>query len=54
MEGMPIFSYKEIIELGQESHKAFSGTDGKLMNLKIDKKSVYLYYVMNHLAHFFL
>ncbi|KAJ6691227.1 ACYL-ACTIVATING ENZYME 16 CHLOROPLASTIC-RELATED [Salix koriyanagi] len=30
MEGIPIFSYKEIIELGQESHKAFSETDGKL------------------------
>ncbi|KAJ6420859.1 hypothetical protein OIU84_028269 [Salix udensis] len=30
MEGIPIFSYKEIIELGQESHKAFSDTDGKL------------------------
>ncbi|KAJ6290086.1 hypothetical protein OIU78_025910 [Salix suchowensis] len=30
MEGIPIFSYKEIIELGQESHKAFLDTDGKL------------------------
>ncbi|KAF9663502.1 hypothetical protein SADUNF_Sadunf17G0057200 [Salix dunnii] len=30
MEGIPIFSYKEIIDLGQESHKAFSDTDGKL------------------------
>lgn len=56
MEGIPIFSYKEIIDLGQESCKAFSDSDdaSKLINLKIIMKSVYMYYVTNHLAHFFL
>jgi hypothetical protein len=50
MEGIPIFNYKEIIDLGRESRKAFfdSGDASKLISLQINMGSLCMYDVMNY------
>ncbi|KAG6793281.1 hypothetical protein POTOM_002480 [Populus tomentosa] len=46
MEGIPIFNYKEIIDLGRESRKAFfdSGDASKLISLQINMGSLWQHY----------